>query len=104
MRERNIFIGLALVSLVIIILRAIYVPLFHDEVVTFNHYIKSGILSPFSEYRAANNHLTNSVLSRFFYLIFGDSPVSLRLANLLAFIPYCYYLFKLGLNLIYAPL
>ena len=99
MRERNIFIGLALISFLIVVLRAIHVPLFHDEVVTFNHFIKSGILSPFSEYRAANNHLTNSVLSRCFYLLFGDSPISLRLANVLFFIPYCYFLFKLGLKL-----
>ena len=99
MKEKTIFWLLAIVSFTVVILRAIYVPMFHDEIVTFNHYIKSGILSPFSEYRAANNHLTNSIFSRFFYLLFGDSPLSLRLTNVLFFIPYCYFLFQIGKRL-----
>ena len=96
LKEKTIFWILAMISFAVVVLRAIYVPMFHDEIVTFNHYIKSGILSPFSEYRAANNHLTNSVISRFFYLLFGDYPLSLRLTNVLFFIPYCYFLYQLG--------
>ena len=99
MKDKNYFLVLAFISLLVVVLRAIYVPMFHDEVVTFNHFVKSGIISPFSEYRAANNHLTNSLFSRFFYLLFGDSPFSLRFANVLAFIPYCYFLFRLGRGL-----
>lgn len=93
--EKRLFGILSLAVFVIVLLRAIEVPLFHDEVRTFNHYIKSGILSPYSEYRAANNHLVNTFLARLSYLVFGDSPFSLRLPNVLSFLVYSYFVYKI---------
>ena len=93
--EKRLFGILSLAVFVIVLLRAIEVPLFHDEVRTFNHYIKSGILSPYSEYRAANNHIVNTFLARLSYLVFGDSPFSLRLPNVLSFLIYSYFVYKI---------
>jgi hypothetical protein len=45
---------------------------------------------------AANNHVLNSLISRFIYMVFGCSPLVLRLANLL-FVPvYCFYAYKIA--------
>lgn len=95
-RDKQLFLSLAFISLVVIALRAFQVPLFHDEVRTFNHFVKSGILSPFSEYRAANNHLVNSLLARCSYLVFGDSPFALRLPNVLSYLVYLVFVFRIG--------
>ena len=79
-----------------LILRAIYVPLFNDEIITFNHFIHTGFISPYNEYKAANNHILNSFLSHYSYLLFGSSPLSLRLASVLSFIPFAIYVYKIG--------
>jgi len=94
--EKKLFILLSLISFGVLVLRAINVPLFHDEVRTLNHFIKSGILSPFSEYRAANNHLVNSFLARFSYLFFGDSPIAIRLPNVLSYLVYLVFVYRIG--------
>ena len=66
-------------------LRAIYTQLTHDETATFFRYIQPGLFMPYAHELSANNHILNSILSYFFYSVFGVSPMVLRLANLLAF-------------------
>tara|TARA_B100000508_G_scaffold141096_1_gene146879 strand:+ start:113864 stop:115645 length:1782 start_codon:yes stop_codon:yes gene_type:complete len=71
-----------------VILRAIYVPPLHDEVATFFHYIETGDIWSDSAMLDANNHLLNSYLSRFSYLIFGEGLWALRLPNVLTYAIY----------------
>jgi len=92
-------IAVSLILWIYLIFRAYYVPLSHDEIATFWFHINTGDYIPFTfklENGAANNHVLNSLLTRFIYLIFGNTPIVLRLANLL-FIPiYCLYSYKIS--------
>jgi hypothetical protein len=71
-----------------IVLRIIFVPPLHDEVATFFHYIETGNILNNNTIVDANNHLLNSFLSRFSYLIFGEHFWAYRLSNFLAFSVY----------------
>ncbi|MHC1706398.1 MAG: hypothetical protein AB9842_02625 [Bacteroidales bacterium] len=64
-------------------LRAIYVPLVHDEAATFFIYVQSGEFLPFHSFADANNHLLNSALSYLSFLLFGGCSLALRLPNLI---------------------
>jgi hypothetical protein len=75
-------------------LRAIYTQLTHDETATFYRYIQPALFMPYAHDLSANNHILNSILSYFFYSVFGMSPLVLRLANLLAFPFYFIYVVK----------
>ncbi len=83
-----------------LVFRAIYVPPLHDEVATFFHFIEYGDIWSDTAVLDANNHLLNSYLSRFFYLIFGEHFFYLRLPNLFAFFIYFWSIVQLlkGLN------
>lgn len=83
-----------------LVLRAIYVTPMHDEIATFFHYIEVGDIWSESAVLDANNHLLNSYLSRFMYLLFGEHFFFLRLPNLFAFFIYFWSIVHLlkGLN------
>ncbi len=83
-----------------LVLRAIYVPPLHDEVATFFHYIEVGDIWSETAVLDANNHLLNSYLSRFMYLLFGEDFFFLRLPNIFAFFLYFWSVAHLlkGLN------
>ncbi len=95
----NIGIVISMILWVYLIFRAFLVPFLHDEIMTYWFYINPGNYLPFTfkiDANAANNHILNSLLTRFFYLLFGYTPIVLRLANLL-FVPvFCYYTFKIA--------
>lgn len=82
-----------------LILRAWYVPLVHDEVATFFHYIHRGHFLPYQAHWDANNHVLNSALSVFFYRLFGHHQFVLRLPGLLFFPLYAGYVFLYGKRL-----
>ncbi len=82
-----------------LVLRAIYVPIVHDEAATFFHYIHKGSFLPWLAHWDANNHVINSGLSSFFFGLFGKSLLVIRLANLLAFIPFAWFSWKLSCRL-----
>lgn len=91
------YIALSILVFVYLILRAIYVPLAHDELATFYYYIQTFQYNPFTDGHAdANNHILNSILSAINFKLFGFSPLVLRLANLMAFIPFAIYVYKIG--------
>ncbi|MDB4089430.1 hypothetical protein N9544_07380 [Flavobacteriales bacterium] len=95
--DRNIYLVLFLFAFVFIVIRALSIPLFVDEIATYTLYVKNGYFSPFNEFEKANNHLVNTFLTYISYSIFGNSPISLRLFNVLAFIPFGVFIFKIGL-------
>lgn len=95
--DRNIFTGLFFLVFIFVIVRAIFIPLFVDEIATYTLYVKNGYFSPYNEFQKANNHLVNTLLTYVSYSLFGNSPISLRLFNVLAFIPFAVYTFKIGL-------
>jgi len=77
-------------------LRAWYVPPVHDEAATFFIYIHTGNFLPWEAFFDANNHLLNSALSTLFARLFGDHIFVLRLASLLFFPVYAWYVYKIS--------
>lgn len=95
--DRNVYLVLFLFALIFIVVRAIFIPLYVDEIATYTLYVKNGYFSPFNEFEKANNHLVNTFLTYISYSLFGNSPFSLRLFNVIAFIPFGIYIYKFGL-------
>lgn len=89
-----VFLGFTLLIWVYLWLRAIFVPLVHDEIATFHNYIQIAKFLPYAAHWDANNHILNSALSSLFYRIFGLSPLVIRLGNLLLFPLFCLYVWK----------
>lgn len=102
--QLNTKTGLAfsIIFWIYLILRAIMIPFLHDEIMSYWYYINPGKYLPFlfnMDLNAANNHVLNSLLTAFFYKLFGFSPIVLRMANLL-FVPiYCYFAYKIATSL-----
>ena len=95
-KELYAFASVALLIWIYLCIRAWQVPLVHDEIATFFHYIHKGKFLPYQAHWDANNHVLNSGLSVFFYKLFGNTPFVLRMANLLFFPLYAVYTFRLG--------
>jgi len=74
--------------------RAWYIPPVHDEAATFFIYVQPGKYIPGEAFWDANNHILNSALASFFYRCFGSSVFVLRLASLLFFPLYAFYVYK----------
>lgn len=99
MKQKYPLLGFIAISLLIwayLWLRAIFVPLVHDEIATFHNYIQIAKFLPYASHWDANNHILNSAISALFYRIFGLSPLVIRLANLMMFPLFCLYLWKSG--------
>jgi hypothetical protein len=75
--------------------RAAWVPISHDEAATYFHYISPGDFVPFIAHWDANNHFLNSALAFFFGKVFGNDLFWLRMPNVLAFLLYAYFGWKI---------
>lgn len=82
-----------------LILRAGYVPPVHDEAATFFHYVNHREYWPGKALWDANNHILNSFFSWYFVKLFGVNTLALRMANLLFFPVYAWFLYKLSREL-----
>ncbi|MBN1199846.1 MAG: hypothetical protein JXA23_10875 [Bacteroidales bacterium] len=89
-----VFLALAFLLWIYLWLRALFIPLVHDEIATFHNYIQIAKFLPYTAHWDANNHILNSALSSLFYRIFGLSPLVIRLANLLLFPLFCLYVWR----------
>lgn len=95
--QKRIYVLLSSVLFLVVILRAIFVPLVHDEIATFYYYIQSFDFNPFTGAHAdANNHILNSFLASVSYRLFGYSSFSLRLPNVLAFVVYLFAIWNVA--------
>lgn len=98
-KELSIYLLLSLLLSLYVVLRAIYVPMVHDESVTFFHYINTGHFVPFIDWghhADANNHVLNSALSHVFFKWFGNDPWVLRLASVLSFALLLTYVWRIA--------
>lgn len=87
---------LAFLIFAYLIVRAVSVPVVHDEAATFFHYVHPGYFFPPKALWDANNHYLNTILTWFSYQLFGSSPLALRLPNLLSFILFAICLFRIA--------
>ena len=95
-KEKKIASAIFLFVMIYLFLRAIYVPLVHDEAATFFHYIHTGNFLPPYAHWDANNHILNSLLSYLSSLLFGSSEIALRLPNVLFFSFFFYFTYKIA--------
>jgi len=91
-----LYILIGLPIFLYVLLRAIYLPPDPDELFTFFKYVQTGSFQPFYAFLNANNHVLNSLFTYLSYLTFGDKMIALRLPNVLCFLLYLYFLFKLA--------
>lgn len=89
--EKWLALILTLTVFIYVVLRAIFVPTFHDEAATFFHYIVPGNFVPFKAHWDANNHFLNSALAYYCYKLFGTDLIWIRLPNALSFLVYAAY-------------
>ena len=77
------FITTSVLVFLVIAFRSYLVPFNHDETATFFFFIQSGKYMPFHSAIDANNHVLNSLLGTVCFHLFGSSPFSLRIPNLI---------------------
>jgi len=94
--DRRWFLLLAGLSFAYVVLRAVLVPLTHDEARTFFVYTLSGEFLPWLSHWDAGNHLLCTALGWESYKVLGMAPMALRLANVLAFAVYAWYVWRMG--------
>lgn len=77
----------------LVVLRALRVPVTHDEAYTFLHYVRQSWLGIilYKPPHIPNNHILNTLLAKLSISIFGLSDFNLRLPNVLASIIYFRY-------------
>jgi len=94
--ELSVFFTISFLLFIFLIIRAISVPMTHDEIGTFYQYVQTGNFWPFIDRMDGNNHFLNSFLTHLFYHMLGSSPIVLRLSNLLLAPFYFFFCFKVS--------
>lgn len=82
----------------LVVLRALSVPITHDEAYTYLHYVRQSWLGIilYKPPHIPNNHILNTLLAKLSVTIFGLSDFNLRLPNVLAAIIYLRYAAQLA--------
>lgn len=97
--ERWAFVALTVLVLTYVLLRALQVPLVHDEAVSFIAYVQTGAFLPFHSMWDANNHFLNSLCGVVGHRLFGFHPLALRWASVLSFVLHAWCVWRLGARL-----
>ena len=97
--DKLVFLLISVVLGGFLVIRAIYVPMAHDEIATFYYFVQSGKVSPFLTNIDTNNHFLNSMLTWVSYRFFGPSPLALRLPNLIFAPVFFFFLYKITSHL-----
>lgn len=77
-----------------VLCRAYFLEPLHDEVATFFYYIESGVYWGSGMMLDANNHLLNSLLGHWMYLLFGENLFMVRFPNVIAFVFYFWGIYR----------
>lgn len=94
-RFNFLFFVIAILSFVIVVVRAKTTPFTHDETATFYYFIQNGHYMPFHAHLDTNNHILNSMLTHWCYLLMGSSKFALRIPNLIFFALMLFGLFRI---------
>ena len=72
-----------------VVFKASHTSFTHDESYTYTHYVHQSFMDIIS-YKTpyTNNHILNTLLTKYSEVVFGNSEISLRLPNILGFIIY----------------
>ena len=96
---KHIYASLALLVWIYLMMRAYFIPPVHDEAATFFHYINHQEFIPGKALWDANNHILNTALSICFVKILGISTFTIRLANLIFFPVYAWFIYRIAIQL-----
>lgn len=94
--DRLWFMGLAFVVFAYVVVRAVMVPMVHDEATSFIAYAQSGRFLPFASMWDANNHFLNSLCGSVGYRLSGLHPLALRWASVLSYALHAWCAWRLG--------
>ncbi|MBK8500180.1 MAG: hypothetical protein IPL52_15500 [Flavobacteriales bacterium] len=94
--ERIVFIATAGLVFLLVLLRALLVPLVHDEATSFIAYAQSGRFLPFASLWDANNHYLNSLLGFIGFKLFGLKLLALRYGSVLSYLLFAWSAWRLG--------
>ena len=95
-RELVLYLMLAAAAGTYVVLRALFVPLVHDETTSFLAYAQPGTFLPFRSMWDANNHFLNSACGWLGYSIGGLHLFALRWASVAAFALYAWSAWRIG--------
>ena len=96
---KKFFLILSLSIFTVALIRSIVVPFCNDESTTFFEFVQNGAFLPYSSILKANNHFLNSFFAWICFHLFGDSPLSLRLPNLLGLLVLIFAVYRLSRQL-----
>ena len=94
--ERTAYLLAALAVFLYVIVRAIVVPMVHDECASAIWYAQAGEWLPYRSHWDTNNHFTNSGSGVLFHHLFGMHAWALRLGSVIAFVIYAWAAWRLG--------
>ncbi|MDZ4663356.1 MAG: hypothetical protein SGJ15_00625 [Bacteroidota bacterium] len=94
-RFNLLFFVIAILSFVIVVIRAKTTPFTHDETATFYYFIQNGHYMPFHAHLDTNNHILNSMFTHWCYVLMGSSKFALRIPNLIFFTIMLFGLFRI---------
>lgn len=80
-----------------VVLRAVNIPLTHDEAVSFSLFVPKNIfdiIGYVETYGMPNNHIMNTLLVKAATFVFGDSTLAIRLPTLAATLLYLFYVYR----------
>ncbi len=93
-RERTLYVTMSCITWAYVVVRAVLVPVTHDEALTFFTYVETGDFLPFRAHWDAGNHLLCTALAWCCYKLFGFQLWALRLPSVLAFVLFAAYAWK----------
>lgn len=95
-RDGLLFIVVAALAFVYVILRAVLVPICHDEARTFQQFIVTQRFLPFAAHWDAANHPLITLTGWISYRLFGPGLFGLRLFSVLCFPLFAFHLYRMG--------
>lgn len=94
--QRGLFAFATVVAAGYVCLRAIRVPMVHDECASLLWFVRSGDWIPYRAHWDANNHFISSGIGILSTRIFGTSLLAIRACSALAFVPYAWSAWRIG--------
>jgi hypothetical protein len=92
-----VFITIILAFFAMLLYKAIAFPVVNDETATAIHYSNFSVweIMMYPDHWP-NNHILNTIITKYFIKIFGNEPLVIRLPNLLSFILYAAAIFRIN--------
>ncbi len=96
-QDRLAYSALAVTTLLYVALRASLVPWVHDECASIHWYMERGQWLPYRALWDAGNHFASSAIGALGHTIWGLSLPGSRAGSVLAFVPFAWAVYRLGL-------